>query len=73
MPISNLRNLVEDAVADLGMQDKLVADITSLLTNPDYVPSQDLLRFAGYTPSLFEEIPLRRAGVLANLARIVLL
>ena len=73
MPAPNLRNAIEDAVADSGMEQQLVDDVDQLLTNPEAVPSQALLKFAGYTPSLFEEISSRRAGVLANLARLVLL
>jgi hypothetical protein len=69
-----IRNQIEDALSALDVEVQLIADLEAIVEDMEGTPpSQLLLKFAGYTPQLFEDFGSRNRGVIANLARLVLI
>ena len=70
----SLRNKIEDVLDALDVETNLATELYALVaSNFQEQPSQLLLKFAGYTPTLFESAESKNWGILSNLARLVLL
>lgn len=69
-----LRNVIEDAISALDVEAQLIADLEAIVEDMEGTPpSQLLLKFAGYTVQPFEDFASRNRGVIAALARLVLI